>query len=60
MREFDLQVKVITDFERQELALKGDETDHSENSSQDREYLKAVNQRIQKDLLHLREVFSPS
>jgi len=59
MREFDLQVKVITDFERQELAQKGDETNHSENSSQDREYLKAVNQRMQKDLLHLREVLSP-
>lgn len=60
MREFDLQVKVIADFERQELARQGEETDHSENSSQDREYLKAVNQRIQKDLLNIREVFRPA
>ena len=55
MREFDLQVKVIRDFEKQELDLQAEDTDQTEGG--ELEYLKLVNQKIQKDLLHIREVF---
>jgi|LauGreDrversion4_2_1035121.scaffolds.fasta_scaffold265206_2 hypothetical protein len=41
MREFDLQVKVIRDFEKQELDLQAEDTDQTEGG--ELEYLKLVN-----------------
>jgi hypothetical protein len=53
MRDFDLQVKVISDFERQELLTRGDEGSKIDEQA----YLKIVGAKVEADLINIREVF---
>jgi hypothetical protein len=54
MREFDMQVKVIQDFERQNLMS----TEEGEvKKGEEHKYLQMVNAKIEQDLINIREVF---
>ncbi|CDW81066.1 UNKNOWN [Stylonychia lemnae] len=53
MRKFDMQVKVIQDYERQVLLTKEDDVKKGEEHV----YLQKVNEKIQNDLINVNEVF---
>lgn len=56
MREFDLQMKVVQDFERQALLIK-EEEEVSKKQGDEQMYLKLIHGKIEQDLIILREVF---
>ena len=56
MRRFDLQVKVVQDYERQCLLIREGE----EAKTEEMLYLKMIGAKVEQDLVHIREMFSIS
>ena len=56
MRRFDLQVKVMQDYERQCLLVREGE----EAKTEEIQYLKIIGAKVESDLVYIREMFSIS